>query len=628
MSVNTDNLSQRKLEGYLKWAEIMQWGRRNPVKFAETFLGVQFMDYQKYCFMESWNKQFVLWLMGRGSGKSTLSAPFAMTKLLLFPNFESYLLSLTAGQSQDTFLKMENIAKKQIESFTGLTDIFLGEVVKQSNHDGFIHSPQGFKYNLYNGSKITSLSGEENNIRGKRSNLNIYDESGFISENYIATTKAFATQDSSFKMGGDIDMECIPRNIPNQLLFCSSASSTDTYFYGIYKEWSKLMFAGSRDHFVADINCEVVINATCDGLKLFTPLLSQSKVDDELRQNSEKARREFFNKFESDGGSRQPIKRSEIIKNSDVRKPLLANDENKERKIGLFYDPARSYDNSCIAVVEYIYKEEIGWKMIIQNMVSLADVGTKKKIPMRTPEQVEEVKDMLIRYNGKGFADFENIDILAIDSGAGGAGVNIADYFMDDWIDKQGNKHKGLIDKETSQEYVHKFPNAINKMKLISPKKYRTEMYDDFIEMLNLGLIEFTDTYDMKGYLTLPVQGKVDIVEFDEVTKEQKIVKSVDYKKYNLSADEEMALVNIDLAKEELVMTYRFESSPTQYKYDLPPDKKSTCHDDRAYCLCMASWHLKNLRRENITNKQNKSTVNISDILSFTPQDSRRRKFM
>lgn len=142
MGISRDNISQRQLEGYLKWAEIVQWqwGRRNPARFAETFLGVEFMDYQKYAFMESWNKQFVLWLVSRNGGKSTLSAPFAMTKLLLFPNFEAYILSLTSAQSQDTFLKMENIAKKQIESFTGLTDVYLGELIKASNHDGFVHS--------------------------------------------------------------------------------------------------------------------------------------------------------------------------------------------------------------------------------------------------------------------------------------------------------------------------------------------------------------------------------------------------------------------------------------------------------------------------------------------------------
>lgn len=95
-----------------------------------------------------------------------------MTKMMLFPNFEAYILSLTSAQSQDTFLKMEKIAKQQIESFTGLTDIFAGEVVTSANNpDGFTHSPQGFKFSLYNGSKITSLSGCEDNIRGELKNV-------------------------------------------------------------------------------------------------------------------------------------------------------------------------------------------------------------------------------------------------------------------------------------------------------------------------------------------------------------------------------------------------------------------------------------------------------------------------
>lgn len=125
------------------------------------------MDFQRYVFMNSWDKQFVLWLMSRNAGKSTLSAPFAMTKMMLFPNYRVSILSVTAQQSQDTFMKMENIAKKKIESFVGLTDIFLNEVEPTSNGDGFTHSPQGFKYNLYNGSGVISLAGDEDNIRGK-----------------------------------------------------------------------------------------------------------------------------------------------------------------------------------------------------------------------------------------------------------------------------------------------------------------------------------------------------------------------------------------------------------------------------------------------------------------------------
>ena len=98
--IKKENLSQKKLEQYYNWCKIIQKGRANPVQFAEFFLGVEFMDYQRYVFMNSWDKQFVLWLCSRNAGKSTLSAPFCMTKLMLFPNFRSYILSVTAGQSQ------------------------------------------------------------------------------------------------------------------------------------------------------------------------------------------------------------------------------------------------------------------------------------------------------------------------------------------------------------------------------------------------------------------------------------------------------------------------------------------------------------------------------------------------
>ena len=561
------------------------------------------MDYQRYTFMQSFDKQFVVWLMSRNGGKSTLSAPFIMTKMMLFPNFESYILSTTSAQSQDTFLKMEKIAKRQIESFTGLTDIYFNEIVKSaSNSDGFTHSPQGFKYELYNGSRVISLSGEENNIRGKRSNLNVYDESGWVTENYAVTTGAFCLQNADFKLGKNLDMELLPKNIPNQLLFCSSASSVDSYFYSIYKEWSKMMFAGSKNHFVADLDCEVIINATNHGKKLYVPLLTIDKVDDAMRQNKDKALREYYNQFTVEGGNNQPIKRAEIIKNSTVRVPVLCNDTGENRRFVMAYDPARSYDNSVVTVGEIIYDEEVGYKLRLQNCVSLVDIGKKKKTPMRTPEQVDHVKQMILDYNGKGFADYENIDCLMIDSGSGGAGVNIADYFMEDWVDNQGHKHKGMIDKVESEEYVRKFPNALDKIKLVSPKKYRTEMYDAMIEMLNLGLIEFTDTYDNKGFILVPKYIDKDNVE---------------YNKINLDGDEEMALRNIDLAKEEMIQTYRFDSSNGGYRYDLPSDKKSIMHDDRSYTISMLSWHLKNLRRENITNKKRERNTDLSKILQF-----------
>ena len=62
---------------------------------------------------------------------------------------------------------MEQIAKRQIESFVGLNDIFIGEVVSSSNHDGFVHHPQGFRCKLYNGSFVQTVSGDSDTSIGE-----------------------------------------------------------------------------------------------------------------------------------------------------------------------------------------------------------------------------------------------------------------------------------------------------------------------------------------------------------------------------------------------------------------------------------------------------------------------------
>ena len=50
---------------------------------------------------------------------------------------------------------------------------------------------------------------------------------------------------------------------------------------------------------------------------------------------------------------------------------------------------------------------------------------------------------------------------------------------------------------------LKKFPNAVNKLHLMEPTKYKSEMYEAMIEMMNQDKIEFTATYDNKGYLTI-----------------------------------------------------------------------------------------------------------------------------
>lgn len=161
------DISQRKLEGLQKLAEIKQWGLKNPTRFLKEFIGVELLDNQQYVFMNSWSKPFCLWLESRAAGKTTMLALYAMTKGLLLNNYRIYICSGTADQSQETFRKIEDIALKNIESMTGLTDVFKYEVeVNQANSNGFIHNPMGFTYSLYNGSFVKTLNSNINAKRG------------------------------------------------------------------------------------------------------------------------------------------------------------------------------------------------------------------------------------------------------------------------------------------------------------------------------------------------------------------------------------------------------------------------------------------------------------------------------
>lgn len=438
----------------------------------------------------------------------------------------------------------------------------------------------------------------------------VFDECGFLSEEMMNVYAAFTIVNRDIKMGGDIDADTIatiPRDVPNQLFYISSASSIDTPFYTKYRDFSKQMLLGNPNYFVADINCDVLINATVGGKLYPVGLLNQNTVDGEMRNNPEKALREYYNKFTEDGGVGQIIKRALITRNSYVRPPVLHNDTNT-RKFVLAYDPARSRDNSIFGVGELKYDEKRGYSMDIVNCVSFADLGLKRKTPMMTQEQIKEIRSLLLDYNGNEI-DYENIEMLIADAGSGGGGNSwVRDALIEDWKDRRGNEHRGLIDKEYSPEYIKRYPNAVDKLKLVEPAKYKSDMYEALIKMVEADLITFPDRYDNSGY--------VNVVEIDEkLTKksEQSIRESLNkqnlpvdeyeskleeelskinnakIKAYKLSPDEEVALSQIDAMKEEIVNICRTKRESGKDMFKLPPHKdadtgasEATMHDDRA----------------------------------------------
>lgn len=642
------SMSQRKLERYEQIAKIKAYYQRNPVKFMQEVLGAKLFDAQAYCVQMSWNKPYVLWVCSRGFGKSSIIDLILMTKGMLFNNYWSYIASGSGDQAIQTFKTLENIANKNIESMTGLTDVFKQQIeVKNAAGDGFVHNPSGHFYSLYNGSFTKTLNSNVDRRRGARGNLVVFDECGWLDQNMMQVYAAFTIVNKDLKLGGNIDSETIksiPKEIPNQLFYISSASSIDTPFYEKYRDFSKQMILGNKDYFVADINCDVVIRGTVGGKIYPASLLTQETVDAEMRNNQEKAMREYYNRFTEDGGVNQIIKRALITRNSYVRPPVLYNDTNK-RKFVLAYDPARSTDNSILSIGELKYDERRGYTMDIVNCISFVDIGLKKKTPMMTQDQIKEIHNILLDYNGD-VVDYDNIEIVLADAGSGGGGNSwVRDALIEDWKDSNGVIHRGLIDKEYAPEYVSRYQNALNKLKLIEPSKYKSEMFEALIKMVEANLITFTDSYDNRGYLSInevdqnalvknktAIMAKLDQENLSQAEYEERLddeLSQLDiskYKTYKLSPDEEIALKQIDMMKEEIVNICRTKRESGKDMFKLPPYKDAdtgasdaTMHDDRAYTLAMLGWYLQEKRLENIRARKKPNAVDILSKLQVNP---------
>lgn len=576
--------SQRKIEEYAKFEKIINWGRKDPVHFAEEFFGIKLIDYQKWCFMESWDKPFALWLCSRGTGKTTLAAVYLQTKMLLIPNYNVFVSTNSLSQSIDCFKKIEDLALQRIPSFKTVTDIFLAEVEKSANSEtGFLHNPAGHFFKLYNNSSLLTLSTNLNALRGKRGSV-YYDETSWQTREAMAATEHFADVDASFGLGVEKVHYFEPIQMPLQLLYASSAGDVTFPFYEKYVSFAKKMFLGDRNYFVCDINADTVVNfSTVDGEKIKSHL-TQAQIDKAVDEDPELADRELFNKFRKDGGQNAVVKMDVLIRNSDVRPPLLFNDTGKKKFI-FCYDPARNFDGSVLSIFQVMDNKEFGYWLQLENVVSMVDINSKNKTPLPMPQQLEIIKELMIKYNGERAAEWENIEFY-IDAGSGGGGISaVADQLMEGWTDKNGIKHRGIIDPEHKQyETARKtYTNAMPIVHLIDPQGYKKVIYDALQKMANLNLIKFTD-YDNKDHIMLDK-------------------KNGEFEKYELSFDEKLALTNINLLKVETSYMCRYDTPNGGVQYELAKDKKNTMHDDKAYTLAMGAYALAKLRREDLLQK-------------------------
>lgn len=556
-----------------------------------------------------------LYLAGPGlipTHNSTIISILLMAKGMLFNNYWSYIASGSGNQAQQTFRTLEQLANDNIETFMNSSGYIFKQELDQPQgiNDGFTHSPTGHKYELYNGSSTRTLNSSVDKNRGNRGNV-IFDECGWLAANMINVYKAYAVVNKDLKTGLDahgrqldaVYAKAIPEELPYQVFYISSASDEESEYYSIYREFAKRMFMGDRDYFVYQVDCEVCFHPTLDGVPT-KPLLSPEFVENQLKTNPEKAKREYYCQFSTDAGEEAIIRRSVITRNSITRRPLLSNDTG-EKKFILAYDPARMTDNSVIAVAE-IYQGEHGWQARLVNCINMMDYSKKKATPKRIDAQVDILREVILDYNKGGNKQYSNIIGIYIDGGSGGQAQSIADSLIKDWRDKDGELHFGLADLDHDPAAKRDNPNVItDKLHYMEPTKFKPLIYDALIDMVHSDLIEFTAEYENRGYL----------LDTD---------KNGNVKKLDLTKGEELALVNLDLMKDQIVNIERIRTPSGRDKFQLSADKSRRMHDDHAYVLALLGYGLYTYRRDNEKAK-NKQASNVLDILASSIQVSRRK---
>lgn len=588
-------------------AKSIAYYRRNPCIAAEDLLGIKLIDSQKWILTQSWNASHCLWCCSRNFGKSFIGAIFIILKAILYENQAIYIVSSVGDQSKQTFSKIEEIITRignTSASIKSLKDIVEKETVKSpTNKTGFSHNPAGYSVEFYNGSSIFTLNSKPDSARSRRATLVFFDEAAFCSDELIAVCEAFASQNMDFLT--DIDDKYNPetevRKIPTQLIYASSQDEMDKMFYKHYKNFAKRMLAGDRDYFVCDMICDTAIKTYMSG-KPYTPLLTQAKVDAAMKANKDKALREYYNQPTRDGGMSQIVKWSTIRRNEKFYLPQLSWKPNS--KIVLAFDPARTLDNSILSAMNLYQDSDLGWCGDIINCINMLDLASKKKYKLDSNRQLEEFRQTILEYNGNN-PDYEYIDTLLIDQGAGGGGCSTyADNLLNDWVDKQGMTHKGLIDAnhEIYSGYTNIYPNAVDKLRLLSPRKYRTQMVEEFIELINLGVIKFPYEY-----------GGQDVIKIINKNEDEETFES-----YELSDKEMLALTQIDLMKTEITSIHKTTNpEKTSVTYALSKEKENRMHDDRFYTIIMLAHRLYELRRGQMVNKPKQKSSNPSSLLSL-----------
>lgn len=355
------------------------------------------------------------------------------------------------------------------------------------------------------------------------------------------------------------------------------------------------MIMGNTDYFVADLNCEFSLHPKKNGIPT-SPIITQETVDAAMASNPYGAMREYYNKFDTVGGQHSIVSKSTIDRNSYPYAPVFAYEDGK--KYLIVTDPAGRGDNSIILISELIEDENRGKMLKIVNCINLNyKTPTGEIVVMARPEQEKTLKSLLVIYNGPG-KEYENIQQLLVDDGAGGGGYELVQYCVPEWADDDGKIHRGIIDLKHPKlkKQVGDHPESADIVRLINFKKEKLNMYEALTEMVNQNLVMF------------PKEGKLDgFIDIEKINEEG----YVEEERERMDGQTLRAVTEIDLLKLETIAIQKEFKDGGKFEFKTIQSEVSRgVHDDRVDCLAMSCLYLARMRAKDRL-EQNKTRHEI-----------------
>jgi hypothetical protein len=234
-----------KIEGELEDEEaritLAQFLRHNIGFTTELLSGIKLAGYQEVAIKAMMNRNFCLFVWGRGCAKSFIAAVFCFLQCIFYPGTKILIAGPTFRTARNIFTELDKMVKSP-EAKLLYQAFYIEDPSKRADL---------FEWNINGGSiKAIPLNGEK--IRGFRANILLLDEFLLLSKDIVNNVlKPFLTSPQNLRQRikiTELEDDLVKQGLlkeeertqfPNEtkMICLSSASYSFENLYDTYKEW-------------------------------------------------------------------------------------------------------------------------------------------------------------------------------------------------------------------------------------------------------------------------------------------------------------------------------------------------------------------------------------------------------